>query len=137
MENDQLCFMGKILGEIYRTQKRIDTDLCPVSDACIYGLLNGFENVLTEHLNEIGFISSEKYDHVVNILDRYFDNPEDLKGFWDIESELKKEGVSRTEAIIIITYLKANSMFTNVIQKIESGHSPSECKYCDISEYQT
>ena len=86
-------------------------------------------------LEHRGFISSAKFDHVVNILDRYFDNPDELKGFYDIENEFREGGVSRTEANTILTYLKANSSFTNVIQKIESGNSPIECKNYDLRDF--
>jgi len=43
MDDDTKRFLGFILGQIYRLQKRVDPTMCPASDKEIYGLTQGIE----------------------------------------------------------------------------------------------
>lgn len=128
---------AKLLAEIYRIQRKIDPkgeDL----DATIYGLLNGIEDVIDRELNRIGLISKEKFTAVCDVLQEYFDDDEKLNkltGYYDIEPKLKMKGVSRSEAIAILTYLNATNQYDNVIKKFDSSNSPGECKKFEISKY--
>jgi hypothetical protein len=125
---DKFLF-GKILGEIYRIQRRMDA--CPVKESTVYGLLNGFESVIDDEISSIGFVSKEDVSAVADVLDEYFLDEkklEKLKGYYDIEPALERRGISRSKAMIILTYFKLNGQYTNVIEKFNSQHSPVECK---------
>jgi hypothetical protein len=135
-ENMDKLMFGKLLGEIYRSQKR--QGFSPVSDAVIFGLLNGFEHVIDEEIEKIGYITTEEFNAVGDILNEYFiDNEklENLKGYYDIEPELERRGISRWKAIQILTLYKASRRFENVIEKFNSHFSPSECKRFEISDW--
>lgn len=137
MDKETKIFLGKILGEIYRIQNHINPSVFSVSKATIYGLLNGLEEEIDRHFDG-GLISNEKINHTVNILSKYFDDPEkeaSFKGFYDIETALKEGGVSRGEACVILRWLKANERFTNIIQKMDSPHSPTECRNFNLEDY--
>ena len=128
---------AKLLGELYRTQKRIDPSTCPVSDDVIYGLLNGIERVIEDEFN-VSLISKEDEEIVVSILNEYFVDAEklnQLKGYYDIEHRLENQGIERWKAIKIITLLQAEDRFTNVIAKLNSSHSPVECKTFKIPDW--
>ncbi|MGS0675954.1 hypothetical protein [Shewanella sp. 125m-1] len=56
----------------------------------------------------------------------------DFQGFYDIEDDLKNVGVDRYDAILILTYLKANRQFVPLIEKMDSTSSPIECKTFDL-----
>lgn len=138
MDNNQLVF-AKILGQIYRTQKRIDKNLCPVSDATIYGLINGVERVVENELDKLSHISKRDEQILVDILNEYFTDPdklENLKGYYDIEYRLESEGIDRSTAITILTLLKDEGRFTNVIEKFNSSNSPVECKTFELDEWE-
>ncbi|AYV67098.1 hypothetical protein C2I06_09540 [Niallia circulans] len=132
---DKVMF-GKLLGEVYRSQNR--EGYAPVKESTIFGLLNGFEHVIDEEIERIGFVSKEEFTIVGDILNEYFLDDEKLKnleGYYDIEPELDRQGISRAQAIQILTYYKANGQFGNVIEKFNSQHSPTECKRFEIADY--
>ncbi len=129
--------LGKILGEIYRLQKKIGVPHS-ASDPHIYGLLNGFESVIDEQIEKIGWVSKEQFNHTISVLTPYWKDENklaDFKGFYDIESELEDGGVSRGVAIQILSYLYANNQFTDVINKMNSSDSPSECRTFKMNEW--
>lgn len=125
---DKLMF-GKILGEIYRIQKKMDA--CPVKDSTVYGLLKGIESVIDQEIASIGYISNDDISAVADILNEYHlnqDKLDKLEGYYDIEPALEKHGIDRSKAITILTYFKLNGQFNHVIEKFNSQHSPVECK---------
>lgn len=138
MDLNTKLLLGKILGEIYRIQNRMEPNACPVKDSTVYGLLSGFESVIDEHLEGIGYISEEDIKNAADVLDVYFKDPEmleKLEGYYTIEHELEKRGITRTKAIKIFTYFKANGQFTQEIEKMNSQHSPMECKVFELGDY--
>ncbi len=111
--------------------------VCSASDAQIYGLLNGFEGSINEIIERTGDISSEKVQAVMDVLEPIWADEEKLKafkGYYDIESDLGRRGVNRGDAIAILRYLKANHQFTAIIEKMDSNHSPTECRSFDLTD---
>ncbi|MEV9639490.1 hypothetical protein ABZ756_02180 [Mammaliicoccus sciuri] len=136
---DNKLVVAKILGEIYRIQKRLPDNACPVGNDVIYGLLNGIERVVDSELEELYFISQGKEEAAVGILNEYFidrDKLNNLKGYYDIEHKLEDRGIDRSDAIRIFTQLKAEGRFVNVIEKMDSSNSPGECRTFDIPSYE-
>lgn len=128
--------LGKILGEIYRIQTKAGMPL-PVNQAHVYGLLNGLEFAVDRELEGIGFVSTEKLKYTSKVLNKIWENPSKLaafKGFYDIEAELDAGGVDRETAIKIITYFKADGRFQELIEKMNSNHSPIECKDFNLDD---
>lgn len=138
MDKDTKRLFGRLLGEVFRIQKAIPQLSCAASDAQIYGLLSGFEGAVDEILERTGDISAEKVKAVMDVLEPIWSDEERLKkfkGFYDIERELQQHGVDRSDAIAILTYLKANHQFTDVIEKMDSSYSPSECRRFELTEW--
>ena len=142
MDQELKRAFGFLLGQIYRMQKRIidnDTDICPVDDATIYGLLNGIEPIIDANLPTNMEVNVDDLTAVSDVLQPYFDDPEKLAaftGYNQIESELKLRGISRSKAILIFTYFQSNGNYTNVIEKMDSTSSPSECRTFPIHDHQ-
>jgi len=139
MDKDTKLLLGKTLGEIFRIQRSLDDVSCSANDALIYGLLNGFEDSIEEVLEDVGYISSEKVQCVMDILEPIWSDQDKLlnfKGYYDIEPELKNNDVSRGAAIRILKYLKANNQFTEIIDKMDTSHSPTECRRFEISDWE-
>jgi len=70
-----------------------------------------------------------------SVLEPIWNDPEKLSKFhefYDVEPELQNHGVGRSGAIRILTYLKANHKFTEIIQKMDIIHSPSECRRLEV-----
>ncbi|MBB6067551.1 hypothetical protein [Methanococcus maripaludis] len=129
---------AKILGEMYRIQKRMDKINCPATDADIYGLINGIEIVVDKFLNE-EHISRDEYTKIAKILDEYAMDSQKLEkftGYYDINDKLEKEGISRGTAIIIFTYFKLNRLHSDIIEKIEKGNSPVEFSSLSAEDYE-
>lgn len=129
--------IGKFLGEIYRIQKRINPRIRTVSDATIYGLINGVEEAIDQELNSIKLISQEKLSKLRDVLDKYHNDENELKnlqGYYDIEDDLNEVGISRWEAITMLSYLKAGNRYEEVINKFNSSSSPVECKNFDLDD---
>lgn len=137
MDKDTKRLLGTLFGEIFRIQKAIPNLTCAASDAQIYGLRNGFESAVDEILERTGDISAKKVKAVMDVLESIWSDRERLnsfRGFYDIERELQQHGVDRGDAITILTYLKANRQFTEVIEKMDSSHSPIECRSFELTE---
>ena len=129
--------LGKLLAEVYRVQRKLE--IPTADDATIYGLRNGFETVVAEELERIGFVSKAQVKHVMDVLDPIWQDPTKLaafKGFYDIESELESGGVDRSTAIAVLTYLNAHGQFTDVIAKMDTNHSPGECRKFVLSKWE-
>jgi len=129
--------LGKLLAEVYRVQRKLE--IPSVDEATIYGLRNGFETVIAEELERVGFISKAHVKHVMDVLDPIWQDPAKLaafKGFYDIERELESGGVDRSTAIAVLTYLNAHGQFTDVIAKMDTHGSPTECRTFALSKWE-
>ena len=130
-------FLGKLLAEVYRVQRKLE--IPTADDATIYGLRNGFETVIADELERIGFVSKAQVKHVMDVLDPIWQDPAKLaafKGFYDIERELENGGLDRSTAIAVLTYLNAHGQFTAVIEKMDTDGSPSECRTFNLSKWE-
>jgi hypothetical protein len=129
--------LGKLLAEVYRVQRKLE--IPTADDATIYGLRNGFETVVAEELERVGFVSKAQVKHVMDVLDPIWQDPTKLaafKGFYDIERELESGGVDRSTAIAVLTYLNAQGQFTDVIAKMDTHGSPGECRTFVLSKWE-
>lgn len=136
-EMQNRLLLAKLLGEIYRIQKQSGVP-CVAEDAQIYGLLQGFEDVVDEELARIGYVSKEKLSFVIDVLDSINRDDERVsafRGFYDIEDELQKGGVDRVAAIRILTFLNANGQFNALIAKMDSSNSPHECRTFNLGPW--
>ncbi|MCL2639663.1 MAG: hypothetical protein FWD53_02345 [Phycisphaerales bacterium] len=127
---------GKLLGEIYRIQKRIEPGMCPVGDDTIYGLLHGIEPVIDDELPEP--VTKEQVEHTEQVVGAIYEDANELEtfsGFYKIEPALKKDGVGRITAIKIFTWYKADNIFLDVIQKCDTSNSPQECRKFELNEF--
>lgn len=131
--------LGRILGQVYLLQDRVDGMAPGAGPAQIYGLLTGIDAAIDSELGRIVGVSNAKLDAVADVLEPIFQDSEKLeafKGYYDIEPELKARGITRTEAIQILTYMWADHKFTTVIAKMDSSHSPAECRTFDLGEFE-
>ncbi len=131
MEKDLKILLGKILGETYRIQKKLD--ICNVSDGEIYGLLNGFEIILDKKISDYQ-ITTEQYDSAVKVLNEIFYDKEKLKnfdGYYSIEQKMESVGIGRNEAITLFNYFNAIGSFKELIEKLDSRNSPNELRKFD------
>ena len=138
MDAEIKLLFGKILGEIYRLQMHTEGMKSGGSPGRIYGLLNGLETEIEAELAAIPFIPKEKYYAVADVLEEYYRDDEKMKkftGYYTIEGELSRRGVSRSEAMVILTEMKANRRFVELIAKMDSSHSPGECRTFEIDEF--
>jgi transcriptional regulator with XRE-family HTH domain len=116
--------MAKVVGEIMIVKNKLG---CEVDPAVVHGLLNGIETVVDEYF-EVNPITESEELQAGEVLDDIFLDPKkfkEFKGFYDIE---KKLGVDRMKAIRLIEQFSLNGQFTPLIEKMDSEHSPSECR---------
>ena len=139
-DKETKIFFGKILGEIYRLQKSFSfrgvTD--SVSNARIYGLLNGIEREINSEIQEIGFISEEKVLAVESILIEYIEDENKLKtfkGYQNLEDKFKQKNIEKSVAITILKYLYTQSRFSPIIERLDSTNSPIEFQNLELDEY--
>ncbi|OEH53008.1 hypothetical protein AQ616_18385 [Oceanobacillus sp. E9] len=133
---EQKIIFGKLLGEIYRIQNR--NGYCPVSEGRIYGLLNGIESAIDKEIESSGFLSNEELGKVAYVLDDYWKDPnkmEEVQGYYNLEDDFERAGLSRGQIIKALTYFKANSQFNDLIEKFDSERSPVECKTFELDEW--
>ena len=131
--------LGRILGEVYRIQNAIDGMSAGGGPAQVYGLLNGFEEAIDAELECANGISNEKLSAFADALEPIFHDPEELKnfrGYYQIEKQLSQRGISRTDAIQILTYWKSDGRFVDIIEKMNSSGSPVECKTFELRDYE-
>lgn len=137
MDQEAKKMFGTLMGQIYRTQRMINPDRAGASDADIYGLLNGIEDAVDQELAKTGWISKATYEACCQVLDTVFHDPERLEsftGFYEIEDELRSRGVSRSDAIRILKYLRSSRCYTQLIDKMDSSNSPGEFTIFELDE---
>ena len=135
MEKETKILFGKLLGEIYRIEKRLSENVCSASEGQIYGLLNGFEIAVDEELEMIGFVSNEDIANVGDVLEEIWIDKEKLekfKGFYDIEKKLSSLGIDRGQANKILRYFRAGDRFIEIIDKMDSTNSPTESRRFEL-----
>ncbi|NUP12956.1 MAG: hypothetical protein HOW73_43505 [Polyangiaceae bacterium] len=138
MDNDTKRFLGKILGELYRIQSKVGVEH-GLGEHTIYGLLKGFESVIDEELERVGWVSRQEQRAAETILAVHWNDPDKLaefNGFYTIEDELKRSAVDRTTAIRILTFHQANGSFAEIIGKMNSSGSPVECKTFELERWE-
>jgi hypothetical protein len=121
--------LGKILAENYKVQIKLGMG-CPGS-AVIYGLENGIEDAIDSELGCKSGISEEKHNALAIILDEVDADKKKLeafKGYYDIERQIQNAGISRGEAMRLLTYFLAKGQFIETIKKMDSSSSPIECR---------
>jgi hypothetical protein len=131
MDSDTKRFLGFILGQIYRLQKRVDPAMCPATDAEIYGLTHGFEYEVEKVLHDAGAVTDEQFVATVDVLDPLFRLPNllaDVHGYDDLEPRFARNGLDRATVIRCLKYLAADGQFMEVIGKLDSEASPAECR---------
>ncbi|MXQ53160.1 hypothetical protein [Shimazuella alba] len=137
MDTDLKLFLGKILGEIYRLQKK--EGLYNHSDGRIYGLINGFESVIDEEMDMIPHITEKELKTVTDVLHEIDQNEEEtekFQGFYDIERKLQEKGIYRHRVIYILKYLYASGRFTRLIDKMNSSGSPGEVRNLKLTDWE-
>jgi hypothetical protein len=131
MDIETKRLVGRVLGEIYKMKKQLK--LPRPDDATVYGLLNGIDEAISEHLDQ-GAVTDDEMKLATELLSNIWNNPAKLaafKGYYDIEDELRKRGLDRGKMITILTFLNARGRFHELIVKMNSEHSPAECKKFD------
>src|SRR5207249_1164205 len=104
-------------------------------DATISGLLRGMESVIDEQLSSMEFILKDLVKKAADILQAYFDDPaKEFSGYYQIERELEAAGIDRVTAIHIFKYFNADHSFEEVIAKMDTSGSPTECQTFDLGE---
>ncbi|KAB2952947.1 hypothetical protein F9B85_06675 [Heliorestis acidaminivorans] len=128
--------LAKVIGEILRLQNKLG--ICGYSEKTIYGLLNGIEPAIDEFFS-VEAITQGQVKAVIDVLNPYHLDKEKLskfKGFYDIEHDLENQGIDRWQAIKILTYLYNNRQFQEVIDKMDSSYSPTECRTFHIDDFE-
>lgn len=139
MDSKTKKMFGIFLGETLEIKTILKGKKLDKSErATLYALKNGFESVINDYLDEDWYITIEEEKIVANVLTPYFNNEEklnELKGFYDIEPELEEKGISRLKALAIMKYYYAKGSFISVLNKMDTTHSPQECRTFEISDY--
>ena len=135
--NELKQLLMRTLGEVYRIQQRMQISV-PVSDGVVYGLLNGVENAADSILTTDPVTAKESEDAEKFLDEIYRDKAKMAKfeGFYDIERELQGMGIDRGKAIVLLTYLHNSGRFCELTEKMNSSHSPTECKDFELSEFE-
>lgn len=139
MDQETKLLLGRMLGEVLSLRRALGLEN-RVGPAEVYGLLHGFERTVEDMLPET-VITGEMEDRMANILDHYFMDADKLatfRGYYDMEPAIKAAGISRHEAIVILTKFRLEGRFVDVIDKIEGGRdggSPSELLNLAPSEF--
>jgi len=120
---------GRLLGEIYRLQRRQDESMVPAGPGEIYGLIQGFDWVVDQVLETFGTVTEKDLKAVADLFDHLEENPMKLKkltGFYDIEEQLSARGINREKAMALFTYFRAGDKFAAVLDALDRGNSPGE-----------
>ncbi len=128
IQGDYKKAFGVLYSEICKLRKELG--MSHPDEAEIFALENGIEPVINKYLCGYGLVSQQQIDDVVWILEKQ--SLETFKGYYDIERQLKECGICRGIAHTIITYLKADGCFLELILKMDSGDSPDECRTFEL-----
>jgi hypothetical protein len=129
-ESDTKLYFGKLLGEIYRLQKQVGL---PVDDRDVFGLCEGVEEVIDSALAGRRLLTRDQSNHVAEILTQFQDDESklaELKGYYQIRKQFEERGVDQYAVMKTFRYFLRCEAFTEVIEKICLGDSPTEFKQC-------
>ena len=125
-----------LLGEVYRVQRHLKMP-CSASTDTIYGLLSGIEPAIDSVLANDP-VSENDFRAVCKLLFSIDSDPkkkEEFSGFYDLEDALRSAGLDRSKIAHVITYLNAGGKYTELIEKMDSSGSPTECRNFDLTEF--
>jgi hypothetical protein len=142
-ERENKLLMGRVLGELFRIQRKLDMP-CAAGDQDIYGLIAGIEPTIDDVVNAREAVDDALVREVAAALDYFFNDPERLKkfrGYYDLESQLQQRGFvdahgKRGWIVKILDWFAANGRYQELIDKMDSSHSPIECKKFGPNEYE-
>lgn len=132
--SDESILLGKILGEIYRLQRNADMPCC-ASDEDVYGLLNGFENVVEEQLGRVTKNQFKVFEKLIQKFDVPEDERKEPRGFYAVEKQLAADGVDRATVIKLLRYYKATGHCDHIVQEFDTSNSPGELRNIRVAEY--
>lgn len=118
MDSELKLVLGKMLGEVYRIQRA--QGICQISDSRIFGLLNGIEEEVEAEINGLESISKSQVEVVRDYLTPYYNKEidlEELPSFLHARLELEREGISHSDLIIILKYLKSKNSYVEEIDR--------------------
>lgn len=118
METELKFALGKVIGEIYRSQKA-NGDV-NVSDSHIYGLLNGFEDSVNKEFSTEFTISSAKVETVSQYFYPFYTGERDVAELnsFNARMDLERQGISESEYHQILKFLKAEGRYEIEIEKL-------------------
>jgi len=136
MENKNKFYFGRIMGELLRIEKRIDPKMVNHWDDVIFGLLHGIEPVIDEFFPEDNepyrqIITKEDYSTFCDIMNECRRMGDDFRGYYDVEDKYSFE---RGKACIILDYFRLAGLYPDIVEKINSEHSPVEVRYGHIDK---
>lgn len=129
--------LARILGETFRIQTHLKMPVAPSSEI-VYGLLNGIEVAIDSILGDgiINRASIEAAEEILN--DIWIDSKKmsDFEGFYEIEQKWESAGLNRGDAIRVLTFFACANRFREVIEKMNSQNSPTECRTFEPSDFE-
>jgi hypothetical protein len=131
--------LAYVLGEVFRIQKRIKDvnghDICNVSNATIYGLLQGVESIIEEVIPTSYAVTKQEFGDACDILDEIWRDPQKVaafNGYYDILDKFEAKGIDRMKAIHIFSIMRDRDQFIDIINKLDSSGSPNELRRPEI-----
>lgn len=129
MDRETKKAFGLIMGDLYEI-KSLLKNVKPNKDI-LYGLKNGFEEVIDEAIDATWWISKDDVSNASKILNAYFKDSTklaELKGYYDMEEDFLAVNIDRIKARYIMKYFYIRHQFTSVINKMDSSDSPQELR---------
>lgn len=127
MEQETKLAFGKILGEMYRIQK--EQGIAQVSDATIFGLLNGFEESIDGQFSDLGYISKAEVELVADYFAPYWKQEkslDEMPNYKSVEMSLERKNIHPAKFAQILKYLYANERFVPEIDQLGRSFKLSE-----------
>ncbi|MCB9681377.1 MAG: hypothetical protein H6733_07870 [Alphaproteobacteria bacterium] len=131
MDSETKLYLGRLFGEVFRMQKRLDPDMVQVSDANIYGLLNGMETAFDNVFRDFNPITDAEYTAVEDVLDAA-DRSGKTVDYWnDLEPALGRGRDGKMPIVYICRFIYNDNRFHSVISDMRK---PAELHRIELQE---
>lgn len=123
-----------LIRRVLRLEKKLKcSDVC---EGSLYGAINNIDIHALGLIDE-NKISKDKIQTMREILTPIYNDAKRLKqfkGYYDIEHEIEKRGISRGEARVILKYFRGDGNFKELIDKMKGPDSPTEMTSLEVTD---
>lgn len=135
-QKEKIAF-GRLLSEVYKIRNLVQPE-SQIPTHHIYALRKGIESAIDEEIETSFFVPDSFEENLSDALEEFSRDEDSLaqfEGYYSIEDKLNWRHGERPRPAILLRYWKAKGIFADLIEKMDSQGSPTECRNFELREH--